>query len=174
MSYRAEINFFAWCAGLLQERGVRIKQTNQQSYKTQSKQQYNRTTKQQHNVKRSAGCACPGSTTWRSGISRIRFSPFYESFWDSSNNLWFKKKTVFVSSNWGPVTVSFYQFRWNPLGERRPRGPVGAAGARCPGGGAQGFQGYSFCPSTTNHCKILREIVGLRRFVCYFLRIGAP
>ena len=37
-----------------------------------------------------------------SGISRIRFSPFYESLCDSSISFWFKKISVFVSSNWAP------------------------------------------------------------------------
>ena len=48
-----------------------------------------------------------------SGISRIRFSPFYESFRDSSRDVWLKNICVFVSSIWAPSTVSFKQYPWN-------------------------------------------------------------
>ena len=50
----------------------------------------------------------------RSGISEIRFSPFYESFGDSSNSLWFTKISIFVSSNWASFTVPFNHNPWNP------------------------------------------------------------
>ena len=50
-----------------------------------------------------------------SGISRIRFSPFYESFRDSSINVWLKKICVFLSSNWGPLKVYVKLHPRNPL-----------------------------------------------------------
>ena len=55
-------------------------------------------------------------------ISRVRFSPFYESFWSHSRNLWFETICVFVSSNWGPLTASFNQYPWNSL--RRKEFPI--------------------------------------------------
>ena len=42
----------------------------------------------------------------RPGISRIRFSPFCESFRDSSMNSWFKMICMFASSNEGPFFIS--------------------------------------------------------------------
>ena len=41
------------------------------------------------------------------------------------------------------------------------------------GAGGQGFQGYDVRIST-NRFEVLREVYGLRRFMCLFLRIGAP
>ena len=49
----------------------------------------------------------------------MRSSPFYEPFGDSSINFWFEKICVFVSSNWGPLTVSFKQYPWNAPGQIR-------------------------------------------------------
>ena len=51
-----------------------------------------------------------------SGISRIRFSPFYEPCCDSAISSRFKKICVFASSNWGPLTVYVNQYPWNPRG----------------------------------------------------------
>ena len=48
---------------------------------------------------------------------------FYESFCDSSINVWFKKICVFVSSNWGPLTVHFQLYPWNPLGREWASSP---------------------------------------------------
>ena len=61
------------------------------------------------------------------GISRIRFSPFYGSFRDSSRNLWSNDICAFISSNWGPLAVSLKQCPWNPLGPRTPRWSMPAA-----------------------------------------------
>ena len=52
-----------------------------------------------------------GPAAWRSqGISKIsnRFEILRDIFR-------FKKIRVFVSSSWGPLTVSFRQYPWNPL-----------------------------------------------------------
>ena len=46
-------------------------------------------------------------------FSRMRFSPFYDSFRDSSMSYWFKKICVLVSSNWGPFAAAFKQYPWN-------------------------------------------------------------
>ena len=46
----------------------------------------------------------PLRAAWQSGVSRIRFSPFCESFRDSSINFRFDKISVFVSPKRGPYT----------------------------------------------------------------------
>ena len=51
---------------------------------------------------------------WMSGVSRIRFSPSYESFWYDSIILRFNNSCVDVSSNLGPLTVFVKQYPWNP------------------------------------------------------------
>ena len=80
------------------------------------------------------GLTRPGS----SGISRIQFSPFYESFRDDSRNLRLKKICAFVSSNRGPQQYLSNSILGIPqvarLDPRRrlPGEPIGAQGARAP------------------------------------------
>ena len=75
-----------------------------------------------------------------SGISRIRFSPFYKLCRDSSIN----KNCVFVSSNRGPLTVYFKQYPWNPLID-----PGDSSGVGC-------SQGVPFSPSC-QHSSLLQR-----------------
>ena len=78
------------------------------------------TSDKMHCWSRCLGC---GSGVWRvgsqwsqkSGISRIRFSPFYTLFLDSPINLCFYNICVVVSSNRGPLTIYVKQYPWNPL-----------------------------------------------------------
>ena len=66
------------------------------------------------------GCSATNASvcaTWPfwSGISRIRFSPFYKSFLYYSMKLCVHQIRVIVSSVWGPLTVYFNQYPWNSL-----------------------------------------------------------